>query len=154
MGVVSAEARDSCVVFEIFLNGLSLAKPRAVDRMRAAMIKIFHNPNCGTSRKALGMIRDSGIEPTIVEYLKTPPTREELAELLAAMQMPARSLLRRKEALYSELNLDDPTLSEAQLIDAMVAHPVLIERPIVVTPKGVRLCRPAEKVLEVLSSDG
>ncbi len=113
-------------------------------------ITIYHNPKCGTSRNTLAMIRQSGEEPAVVEYLKTPPSREKLVALLAAMGVSAREVLRAKEKLYGELGLADPALSEDQLIDAMCAHPVLINRPIVETPKGVRLCRPSERVLEIL----
>lgn len=114
------------------------------------MVKIFHNPRCSKSRETLELIRERGIEPTIVEYLKTPPTREELAELIAKMGIPARALMRTKEAVYKELGLDDPSLDDERLIAAMVDNPILIERPIVVTARGVRLGRPPENVLEVL----
>lgn len=111
---------------------------------------IFHNPACGTSRNVLAMIRHAGIEPTVIEYLKTPPSREKLTELIAAMGIPVRALLREKGTPYSELGLQDATLSDAQLIDAMLAHPLLINRPIVATPVGTRLCRPSEAVLDLL----
>ncbi|MBT3071330.1 arsenate reductase (glutaredoxin) [Rhodomicrobium sp. Az07] len=113
-------------------------------------IVIYHNPACGTSRNTLAMIRQSGEEPEIIEYLKTPPSREKLKELIAAMGVPARALLREKGTPYHDLGLDDPKWSDDELIDAMLAHPILINRPIVVTPKGVKLCRPSEEVLEVL----
>jgi arsenate reductase len=113
-------------------------------------ITIFHNPACGTSRNTLAMIRNSGEEPRVVEYLKTPPTRETLRGLLAAMAMAPRALLRRKGTPYDELGLDDPKWSDEQLLDFMLAHPVLINRPIVVTPIGTRLCRPSEEVLDIL----
>ena len=113
-------------------------------------VTIYHNPACGTSRNVLAMIRQSGEEPEIIEYLKTPPTREKLQELIAAMAIPVRDLLRRKGTPYDELGLDDPALSDAELLDAMMAHPILINRPIVVTAKGVKLCRPSETVLEIL----
>lgn len=113
-------------------------------------VTIYHNPKCGTSRNVLGMIREHGSEPVVIEYLKTPPTRERLKELIAAMGISARALLRRKEAPYAALGLDDPGRSDDELIDAMVANPILIERPIVVTDKGVRLCRPKEAVLDIL----
>ena len=113
-------------------------------------VTIYHNPACGTSRNVLAMIRQSGEEPEIIEYLKTPPTREKLQELIAAMAIPVRDLLRRKGTPYDELGLDDPALSDAELLDAMMAHPILINRPIVVTEKGVKLCRPSETVLEIL----
>ncbi len=113
-------------------------------------ITIFHNPACGTSRNVLALIRNSGVEPTVVEYLKIPPGRARLAELLAAMQMPVRELLRQKGTPYDELGLGDPTWTDAQLLDFMVAHPILMNRPIVVTPLGTRLCRPSERVLDIL----
>lgn len=113
-------------------------------------IVIYHNPDCGTSRNTLAMIRQSGETPQIIEYLKTPPSRERLVELLQAMAMPVRDLLRRKDTPYDALGLDDPGLTDADLLDAMLAHPILINRPIVVTPRGVRLCRPSEVVLEIL----
>ena len=105
-------------------------------------IVIYHNPACGTSRNALAMIRQSGEEPQIVEYLKTPPTRERLQELIAAMGVPVRAVLRQKDTPYHELGLDGPNWSDDELIDLMLAHPILINRPIVVTPKGVKLCLP------------
>ncbi|HJS85706.1 MAG TPA: arsenate reductase (glutaredoxin) [Acetobacteraceae bacterium] len=113
-------------------------------------ITIYHNPDCGSSRNVLAMIRDSGAEPRIIEYLKTPPTRDELRDLIRRMGIPARDLLRRKGTPYNALNLDDPTLTDEQLIDAMMAHPILINRPIVATDKGVKLCRPSETVLDIL----
>jgi arsenate reductase (glutaredoxin) len=113
-------------------------------------VTIWHNPDCGTSRNTLAMIRQSGEEPVIIEYLKNPPSREKLVVLLAAMAMPARKLLREKDTPYGELGLADPGLGDNALIDAMLACPVLINRPIVETPKGVRLCRPSEVVLEIL----
>lgn len=114
-------------------------------------VTIYHNPACGTSRNTLGLIRDSGEEPTVVEYLRTPPSRDELAELIARMGVPVRDLLRRKGTPYDELGLDDPALTDDELLDAMTAHPILINRPIVVTEKGVRLCRPSEAVLDILT---
>lgn len=116
------------------------------------MVTIFHNPACGTSRNVLAMIRQSGVEPEIIEYLKTPPTREQLVALLIAMEMSPRDLMRRKGTPYAELGLADETLSDAQLLDAMLEHPILIERPIVVTEKGVLLCRPSERVLDLLEN--
>ncbi len=113
-------------------------------------VTIYHNPACGTSRNVLGLIRNSGEEPVIIEYLKTPPSREELVSLIGRMGIPARDLLRRKGTPYDELKLDDPALTDDQLIDAMMAHPILINRPIVVTPRGVKLCRPSETVLDIL----
>ena len=115
-------------------------------------VTIYHNPDCGTSRNTLAMIRKSGVEPTVIAYLTTPPTRERLIELLAEMKMPARDLLRQKGTPYAELGLDDPSLDEDQLIDAMTAHPILINRPIVATSKATRLCRPSEVVLEILEN--
>jgi len=114
------------------------------------MTTIYHNPKCSTSRRTLDLIRERGDEPKVIEYLKTPPSRGELVRLLREMGMPARSLLRKKEALFEELGLGDPSLSEDALVDAMLEHPILIERPIVETGKGVRLCRPVERVLEIL----
>jgi arsenate reductase (glutaredoxin) len=111
---------------------------------------IYHNPNCGTSRKVLGMLRDAGLEPTVIEYLKTPPSRAELVSLLDRMGMTPRQILRRKGTPYDELGLDDPAKSDDALIDAILAHPILMERPVVVTPRGVRLCRPAETVQDLL----
>ena len=113
-------------------------------------ITIYHNPACGTSRNALAMIRQSGEEPEVIEYLINPPSRERLIELIDAMGIPVRALLREKGTPYAELGLADPKWSDDQLIDFMLAHPILINRPIVVTPKGVRLCRPSEAVLELL----
>ena len=115
-------------------------------------VTIYHNPKCGTSRNVLAMIRQSGVEPEVIAYLETPPSRETLERLLAAMGKRPRDILRRKGTPYDELGLDDPALSDAALLDAMLAHPILIERPIVVTAKGVRLCRPSETVLEILEN--
>jgi arsenate reductase (glutaredoxin) len=113
-------------------------------------ITIYHNPNCGTSRNVLALIRNSGVEPEVVEYLKTPPGRVKLVELVAQLGIPVRELLRQKSTPYDELQLDNPALSDDALIDAMVAHPILMNRPIVVTPLGTRLCRPSEAVLDIL----
>lgn len=115
-------------------------------------VTIYHNPDCGTSRNTLAMIRQSGIEPTVIEYLKTPPSREKLKELIAAMGIPVRALLREKGTPYKELNLGDPKWSDDELLDFMMAHPILINRPIVITPKGVRLCRPSEAVIDLLEN--
>lgn len=120
--------------------------------MTDTSITIYHNPDCGTSRNTLALIRNSGVEPQIVEYLKTPPTRAQLVALIAAMGTPVRALLRRKGTPHDELGLDDPALSDEQLIDFMHAHPILMNRPVVVTPLGTRLCRPSEAVLELLPS--
>ncbi len=111
---------------------------------------IYHNPDCGTSRNTLAMIRNAGIEPHVIEYLKTPPTRLLLRQLIGRMGLSVRDVIREKGTPYKELGLDDRSLSDEQLLDAMMAHPVLINRPIVVTPKGVRLCRPSEAVLDLL----
>ncbi|MET0209670.1 MAG: arsenate reductase (glutaredoxin) [Burkholderiaceae bacterium] len=113
-------------------------------------ITIYHNPRCGTSRNTLAAIREAGHEPQVVEYLANPPTREQLARLIADAGLQPRDAVRRKEALYAELGLDRPEVSDAALLDAMAAHPILIERPFVATPKGVRLCRPFERVREIL----
>ena len=113
---------------------------------------IFHNSKCGTSRNTLAIMQASGETPEVVEYLKTPPSHEYLVELLALMHITPRELIRSKENIYTELNLDNPALSDAQLIDAMIAHPILINRPIVVTNKGAALCRPAERVFELLEN--
>ncbi|WP_395055693.1 arsenate reductase (glutaredoxin) [Polaromonas sp.] len=113
-------------------------------------ITIYHNPQCGTSRNTLALIRNCGAEPEVIEYLKTPPSCETLERLIAAMGVPVRSVMRQKGTPYEDLKLDDPALSDAQLIDAMLAHPILINRPIVVTPLGTRLCRPSEAVLDIL----
>ena len=113
-------------------------------------VTIYHNPNCGTSRNVLAMIRQSGENPVVIEYLKNPPSRERLKELVRAMGTPVRALLREKGTPYAELGLGDPKWPEEQLLDFMIAHPILINRPIVVTPKGVMLCRPSETVLDVL----
>ena len=113
-------------------------------------ITIFHNPACGTSRNVLALIRNSGVEPTVVEYLKTPPGRDRLLGLLAQLGLPVRAVLRKKGTPYEELGLDNPALSDDALIDAIVAHPILLERPIVITPLGAKLCRPSEAVLDIL----
>ena len=113
-------------------------------------IVIYHNPDCGTSRNTLAMIRNAGVEPHVIEYLKTPPARALLVQLITRMGITPRDLLREKGTPYTELGLGDPSLSDAALLDAMMAHPVLINRPIVVSPKGVRLCRPSEAVLDLL----
>ncbi|KXV11612.1 arsenate reductase (glutaredoxin) [Gluconobacter oxydans] len=115
-------------------------------------IMIYHNPACGTSRSVLALIRNAGIEPTTIEYLKTPPGRAELVDLIARMGVPVRSVLREKGTPFHELGLDNPALSDDALIDAMIAHPILMNRPIVVTPLGVALCRPSETVLSILPS--
>ncbi|WP_019051837.1 arsenate reductase (glutaredoxin) [Sphingobium xenophagum] len=116
----------------------------------ATDIIIYHNPACGTSRNTLAIIRHAGIEPHVIEYLKTPPSRALLEQLIARAGIAPRALLRQKGTPFADLGLDDQTLPDAALIDAMMAHPILINRPLVVSPKGVRLCRPSEAVLELL----
>ncbi len=116
-------------------------------------IIIYHNPDCGTSRNALAMIRHAGIEPHVVEYLKTPPSRALLVQLIARAGLTPRALLREKGTPYAELGLSDDSLDDDALIDAMMAHPILINRPLVVSPLGVRLCRPSEAVLDLLPND-
>ena len=113
-------------------------------------VTIYHNPDCGTSRNVLALIRNSGEEPTVIEYLKTPPSRAELVSLIDRMGISPRNLLRQKGTPFDALGLGDPALNDTQLIDAMMAHPILINRPIVVTPLGVKLCRPSEAVLYIL----
>lgn len=113
-------------------------------------ITIYHNPACGTSRNTLAMIRNSGVEPEVILYLKTPPDRAQLLALIAATGQPVIELVRTKEAVFKALGLDAPGVSDAQLVDAMLAHPILINRPIVVSPLGTRLCRPSEQVLDLL----
>ena len=113
-------------------------------------IVIYHNPDCGTSRNTLAMIRNSGIEPHVVEYLKTPPSRTMLEQLIERAGISPRALLRQKETPYAELGLDDDSLADTALVDAMITHPVLINRPLVVSPLGVKLCRPSEAVLDLL----
>lgn len=115
-------------------------------------ITIYHNPACGTSRNTLEMIRNSGTEPTVIHYLETPPSRETLVALIAAMGMPIRDLLRKNVPPFEEIGLAEDRFSDDELIDAMLAHPILINRPIVVTPLGTKLCRPSEVVLDILPS--
>ena len=116
----------------------------------AVYIVVYHNPECGTSRNVVGLIRNAGIEPHIVEYLKTPPTRALLVQLIDRAGIRPRDLLREKGTPYAELGLDDMALSDEALVDAMMAHPILINRPLVVSPLGVKLCRPSEEVLDIL----
>ncbi|WP_421291775.1 glutaredoxin-dependent arsenate reductase [Aeromonas veronii] len=113
-------------------------------------ITIYHNPECGTSRNTLELIRNSGVEPTVIHYLETPPSRDQLVALIAAMAMPVRDLLRKNVPPYEALGLTEDRFSDDELIDAMLAHPILINRPIVVTPLGTKLCRPSEVVLDIL----
>lgn len=115
-----------------------------------AAVTVWHNPKCGTSRNTLALIRHVGIEPTVVEYLKTPPAKASLADAIAAAGLTVREAIRAKEAIHAELGLDDAALSDDALLDAMIAHPVLINRPFVFAPAGVRLCRPSEVVLDLL----
>lgn len=118
--------------------------------MTAPSVTIYHNPSCGTSRNVLALLRQAGLEPEVIQYLKTPPSRAKLRELLSAMGMSVRELLRQKGTPYAEMGLDDPKWSDDELLDAMVREPILINRPIVVTPLGTKLCRPSEAVLEIL----
>ena len=120
--------------------------------MSDTSIIIYHNPACGTSRNTLALIRNSGVEPAIIHYLETPPSRETLVALIAAMEMPVRDLLRKNVPPFEELGLAEERFSDDELIDAMLAHPMLINRPIVVTPLGTKLCRPSEVVLDILPS--
>jgi arsenate reductase len=113
-------------------------------------ITIYHNPNCGTSRNTLALIRNTGVEPKVIEYVKNPPNREELKAMIAKAGLTVREAIREKGTPYAELGLDNPSLSDDELLDAMLAHPILINRPFVVTPVGVRLCRPPEVVLDIL----
>jgi arsenate reductase (glutaredoxin) len=113
-------------------------------------VTIYHNPACGTSRNTLALLRHAGIEPAVIEYLKTPPSKDELKRLIASMDMPVRGLLREKGTPYAELGLGDPRWSDDELLEFMLRQPVLINRPIVVTPLGTKLCRPSEAVLEIL----
>lgn len=115
-------------------------------------VTIYHNPACGTSRNTLGLIRNAGIEPQVIEYLKTPPTREQLKDMIAKAGLSVREAIRQKGTPYADLGLGDTTLTDGQLLEAMLEHPVLINRPFVVTPEGVRLCRPSEAVLAILSA--
>jgi arsenate reductase len=124
---------------------------QSVSRGSLLTVTIYHNPKCQTSRNVLAMIRARSEEPVVIEYLKEPPTHDALKALVAAMGIPVRSILRRRGTPYDELGLDDSKWTDDDLIDLMVQHPILIERPIVVTEKGVRLCRPPEKALEILS---
>lgn len=126
------------------------SKVEDVTGREAIDVVIYHNPECGTSRNALAMVRNAGIEPHVIEYLKTPPSREMLISLLDRAEMSPRDLLREKGTPFHELGLGDPTLSDDQLIDAMMSHPILINRPLVVSPLGVKLCRPSETVLDLL----
>lgn len=117
-------------------------------------VVIYHNPDCGTSRNTLALIQNAGVEPHVIEYLKTPPSRTMLKQLITRMGSAVRSVLREKGTAYAELGLADPLLTDDQLLDAMLAHPILINRPIVVTPEGVRLCRPSEEVIDLLPPQG
>ena len=113
-------------------------------------IKIYHNPSCGTSRNTLALIRNAGVEPRVIEYLKTPPSRDELREMIAGAGLTVREAIREKETAFAELRLNDASLGDEELLDAMLAYPLLINRPFVVTANGARLCRPSEVVLEIL----
>lgn len=123
--------------------------PRRPKRICMSDITLYHNPKCGTSRNVLQALRDGGVEPTVIEYLKNPPDRATLKKLIAAMGVPVREVMRSKEAIYTELGLDDPALNDEQLVDAMLANPILINRPIVVAPKGTLLVRPKERLAEI-----
>ncbi len=118
---------------------------------KSSDITVYHNPSCGTSRKVLGILREAGIEPRVIEYLKTPPNRAAMQTLLSQMGMTPRQILRRKGSLFTELGLDDPAKTDDALLDALQAHPILMERPVVVSPRGTRVCRPAELVKDLLS---
>lgn len=111
---------------------------------------IYHNPKCGTSRAVLALLREAGIEPEIIEYLKTPLDRPALTALIGQLNLPLRDLIRTKEAVYKDLNLDNPALTDSALVDAIIAHPILLNRPIVITPRGAKLCRPAETIRDLL----
>lgn len=117
---------------------------------RSQDVTIYHNPTCGTSRKVLGMLREAGIEPRVIEYLKTPPSRSEMKTLLTQMGMTPRQILRRKGSLFAELSLDDPAKNDEALLDALQAHPILMERPVVVSARGTKVCRPADLVKDLL----
>jgi arsenate reductase len=116
----------------------------------AMSVTIYHNPACGTSRNTLALLREKGVEPKVIEYLKTPPTREDLVKLVKKMKVPVRDILRQRGTPYDELGLDNAKWTDGQLIDFIVKHPILLNRPIVVTAKGAKLCRPVESVLEIL----
>ena len=126
------------------------AAPAMFENRPMSEVLIYHNPACGTSRNTLALIRHAGIEPTVVEYLKTPPSREQLREIAAATGQPLRALLREKGTPYAELDLGNPKWSDDELLDFIAQHPILMNRPIVVTPLGTKLCRPSEEVLEIL----
>ncbi len=148
------EASDPTQVLRVLCTDLlraggSRAEIRQL-RSRTMSVTIYHNPACGTSRNVLALIRERGEEPEVIEYLKTPPSRAELVGLIERMGIAPRDLLRRNGTPFNELKLDDTSLPDDALIDAMMAHPILINRPIVVTPRGVRLCRPSETVLDML----
>ena len=116
------------------------------------MTRIYHNPNCSTSRRVLAVLREAGEEPEVVEYLRTPPSRDEVRRLAAEAGLTLREAMRRRGTPFDELGLDDPSLADEQLLDAIAAHPVLLERPFVVTARGTRLCRPAERVFEIMAN--
>lgn len=133
-------------------GGMSVFKSISLFKLKIMNTVIYHNPKCGTSRNTLAMIRNAGIEPEVIEYLKTPPSKQMLTDMISAMGGSVREVMRKKETLYGELQLDDPKWSEEALIEKMLEHPILMNRPIVVTPLGTRLCRPSEVVLEILTS--
>ena len=134
------------------MGGVLCGAPKSLSEDAIMTVTIYHNPSCGTSRNTLAMIRRSGVEPEVIEYLKAPPSRARLVELIGAMGISPRELLREKGTPYAELGLADPKWSDDELLDLMLKHPILINRPIVVTSKGVRLCRPSEQVLDLLDN--
>jgi arsenate reductase len=136
--------------FQILVNSCAVPEDVVKRQGRAMTITIYHNPNCGTSRTVLAALRDGGHEPQVIEYLKQPPSRDTMKSLLAAMNMGPRDILRRKGTPFEELGLENPALTDDQLLDALAAHPILMERPVVQTPLGVRVCRPADRLQEIL----
>ena len=141
---------ENCCRGDLSACAIPTCLPASTQEPRPMTVTIYHNSACSASRNVLGMIRETGEEPVVIEYLKTPPSRETLAALAARMGVPLRSILREKGTPFKELGLDDPTLSDDQLLDAMMAHPILMNRPIVASPLGVKLCRPKEEVLDLL----
>jgi arsenate reductase len=135
---------------QIFIHAFEPNGNPAMNRKNVMDVIIYHNPECGTSRNVLGLIRNAGIEPHVIEYLKTPPSRAMLRTLIERMRVPVRAVLREKGTPFKELGLDNPALTDEQLLDAMMAQPILINRPIVIASRGVRLCRPSETVLDIL----
>ncbi len=150
LGFISAQLL-ACFIVILIVSKKNMSEHENISKQDCSTV-IYHNPSCGTSRNTLAMIRASGVDPDVIEYLKTPPSRQKLVELIARMQARPRDVLRQKGTPYAELGLDDVSLSDDALIDAMLQHPILINRPIVVTAKGVKLCRPSELVLEILEN--